>query len=400
MVVGSITKEFPLATVDATLNAIRPDMTYSELRDYAARHTHRDLPAILRNRFILVDENERIAYDLFLSLAHQEGLDSPRIRKIMYFVFAMRDDRIRRFVTERIAGPRGHWRPAEIVRKANAAFFEGFLKADPATKARSNFERFLVEAGIFDPATRSVHLELDDGWLVDAVRVTAQHEPVVERRRAMVKEPIQFLIRQRLNALANATVQELEALSAATALIDEEDPLEDDILESGQPATDRSKSWDRKKPKPTDRSTGSVALNLVARERASTAHWELEELLANAVRSKGLTPLYNANIDMYFVTPRGMVLAEIKSCHRRNLHSQIRSAVSQLFEYRYLYRESLGEKVVPLLVLETRPSGKKEWMNEYLDVLGLVVAWRQEDRLVSQQTIPGALAGIIEAPSD
>ena len=61
-------------------------MPYAELRDYAQRETNVDIAGILRQRFLLV-ENNIITYDLFLSLANSEGIDTPRIRKIMYFLW-------------------------------------------------------------------------------------------------------------------------------------------------------------------------------------------------------------------------------------------------------------------------------------------------------------------------
>jgi hypothetical protein len=392
---GSITKEFPLDTIDATLKAIRPGMTLDELRAYATQHTHKDVPVILGHRFVLVEDTGRISYDLFMSLMQQEGVTARRIRKIMYFAFAMRDERIRRFICERVADRNGHWRVNQLTNKRNADFFEQFFRDAPARKARSNIERFLVEAGIVHLNTEAIHLEREDGWLIDAMRVAAQHEPNRRRRRAMVDNPVEYLIRQGLNGLANVSVAELRSLDATATAIAEEDPLEDDVLEAATTAQAQSRTWNRRRPLASDRATASATIDLVARERAATSHWELEHILSTAARALGLDPKHNNNIDMHFDTEFGSVLAEMKSCHRRNLHSQVRRAVSQLLEYRFRYRDVVGESPTLLLVLETRPAERHGWIVEYLQTIGIVPCWRVADRLVTSSQIPQSLDAII-----
>ena len=65
--VGSISKEFPIHAIDQTLLAIRRDMPYPELRDYAQHETNINIAAILGQRFLLI-KNNIVTYDLFLSL--------------------------------------------------------------------------------------------------------------------------------------------------------------------------------------------------------------------------------------------------------------------------------------------------------------------------------------------
>jgi hypothetical protein len=137
---GSLTKEVPLSTIDQTLIAITPGMPFDDLRAYARKNTHADAPGLVRKRFILVDETERITHDEFLSLIQRVGIISPIIRKTMLFVWAYRDERIRRFIIERIASTAGKWSTANLRKKANAVFFESWFKPGPSTKARSNFD--------------------------------------------------------------------------------------------------------------------------------------------------------------------------------------------------------------------------------------------------------------------
>lgn len=78
---GSLTKEPPLEKLDETIKAISPGMPYAALLDFARRNTHKDAPGLLKKRFLLVDSQDNIRYDRFLSLVDSEGLDSRRVRK-------------------------------------------------------------------------------------------------------------------------------------------------------------------------------------------------------------------------------------------------------------------------------------------------------------------------------
>jgi hypothetical protein len=191
---GSLTKEPPLAKQDATIKAVKPHMQYAELLAYARANspsTHGDAPGLIAKRYLLLNSDNSIAYDHFLSLTKTHALDSIFIRKVMYFLWAYRDERIRDFVCTRVADGAGHWEPSRLLDKANAKFFEKWMKASTAKKARSNFEYFLVETGIFDPKNRHINLDLSDGWLEQAAIAAAQHEKdchggsarIVEKRR-------------------------------------------------------------------------------------------------------------------------------------------------------------------------------------------------------------------------
>jgi len=365
-------------------------MSYSELRNYAQRETHVDIAAILRQRFLLV-ENNIITYDLFLSLANSDGIDTPRFRKIIYFSWCFRDHRVREFICKRIASPDGHWDINQLVNKANSNFFTEFFKLRTAIKARSNIENFLCEIGIFDRYNRQIHLELDDGWLLDAMQVAAQHERSAAHRRAMVNDPIDFLVVRGWCGLVNATKEEL--LDLTGSIVSGTEPLEDEAISLS--TTSESRTWDRQAPRHSSCKSTSTVIDLVAHERASSAHHLLEQLTAAAARSLGYVPLYNDQIDMHFLTPYGHVLAEMKSCHRGNLHSQVRRGVSQLFEYRFVYRENLGNDVVPALIIETQPTREHRWLIEYVESIGILLAWKDERRLVTTVNIPTALNGVI-----
>ena len=332
---GSLTKEPPLSKLDATLLAITPDMPYGDLLQIGRQRTHKDAPGLLRQRFLLIDDSEKVVYDHFLSLVSSEGITSPRVRKIMYFVWAFRDERFRRFILERIADPTGKWRVGELTNKANIDFFTTWFKQSTATKIRSNIEFFFVETGILDRHAGVIHLELDDGWLPEAVQVSAQHEPNHAVRRGMSGGPLQFLVAKQWNGLVSATTSELLGIEGRSLAAHE--PLEDVGINIVPARRSRARAWRARTLAARTRSTTAIVIDEVARERASASHQTLERLLAQAATVRGYAPKFNANIDMFFDTSEGTVLAEIKSCNQTNLHSQVRRGVSQLLEYRYVY---------------------------------------------------------------
>lgn len=392
---GSLTKEPPLATLDATIRGIRPGMPYDQLLEYGRRHTHKDAPGLVRKRFLLLDDEHQIVYDRFLSLVAAEGLETPRARKVMYFVWAFRDERLRRFVCERIANRQGKWRASELTRKTNADFFKQWFQPSTVKKVRSNIENYFAEMGIFDRETRTIHLELDDGWLPAAMQVAAQYERNASRRRVMLSAPVQFLISQDWHGLVNATVDELLPLDRRVSV--EPEPLEDTEIEVGPAALAAARRWQPRRPTTSARSSTTVFFNHVARERANAWHQMLEQLLADAARANSYDPQYNANIDMYFASASGTVLAEMKSCHQNNLHIQVRRGVSQLLEYRFYYRDVLTAPVTLALIIETPPSSGKRWLVECLESLGILLAWKEPpaDRIVTTATIPPSLSGVV-----
>jgi len=119
--------------------------------------------------------------------------------------------------------------------------------------------------------------------------------------------------------------------------------------------------------------------------------------MAEATASKGYEPLHNENIDLYFETPAGTVLVEVKSCHRNNVHSQIRRGISQLLEYRYFYRDVLGRDVALVLVVEIAPPRDKAWLLDFLGGLGITLAWKEPGgtRLITGATIPDRLRDLV-----
>jgi hypothetical protein len=393
---GSLTKEPPLATLDATIRAIMPGMSYSSLLDYARTSTHKDAPGLISRRFLLLNQDGTINYDHFLSLAAAHGLEKPLVRKVMYFLWAYRDERIRGFVTDVIADTSGRWRVNRLVDKAQGRYFERWVAPSTATKARSNFEFFLAETKIYDPRTRTIHLELDDGWLNEAAIAAAQHEDDVFAREELLANPARYLEKRGWIGLLNAARSEIPDTS--TILVSDAVPRQDDELNVGPSDQRTEKEWDGKSPLSSGKKQTTVTIDLVARERASKSHRALEEMLAAAAKRNNVVPKCNQNIDMYFESPEGAVLAEIKSCTDTNFHSQLRKGVSQLFEYRFLYRTLFKSQVTLLLLVETVPPKTKRWLMAYAESIGIILAWKEPSSgaiVTGASTLPETLSGIV-----
>jgi hypothetical protein len=392
---GSLTKEPPLSKLDLTIQSITPGMSYSDLLSFARANTHKDAPGLIRNRFLLVNESNTITYDHFLSLAATYSLDSPLIRKIMYFLWAYRDDRIRRFVCECIANRSGQWQVAELIDKANANFFERWLQPKTATKARSNFEYFLVETKIFNPKTQTIHLELDDGWLEQAAIAAAQHEEDPSVREGLLADPLSFLEGRGWLGLLN--IASATSPRVSPILLTDSIPLEDEMIEVKPSSTPASSDWDRQSPTASGKASTTANIDLIARERANNSHFSLEKILVDLAKAQGLSPKSNQNIDLHFETPSGSVLVEIKSCTDSNFHSQLRKAVSQLFEYRFVYKELFTSEVTMLLLMETVPPKEKLWLVDYVQSLGITIAWKdtKTQKIVSTCFPPKSLTGMV-----
>lgn len=392
---GSLTKEFPLHDVDRTISLIRVDMAYDQFRELAGRTTHIDISAIVANRFLLVN-NGIIIRDRFLWFVQNEGITQPRIRKMMYFTWAFRDQRVRRFILERVCDSSGLWRPRQLRLKSNSDFFEEFFSVNTTPKVRSNIEFFFVESGILDKDPNGVHLELDDGWLFDAIQVAAQHEPNPEKRRRMQSYPIDFLIASGWNGLANASIEQLQALRDRS--VPSLGPAVDEGVENDSPQFPSGRDWNRPQPNPAAAQSVTTQTNPVALERANSAHHRIEKLLVELARNAGFSPKYNENIDVYFKASTSHVLAEVKSCYELNLHTQFRRGIGQLFEYEFVYQKMLGDDIVKLLVLEMPPPSRLAWLLKFAKHLGITIVWVSEngDTLESSMDVPESLVNIVK----
>jgi len=71
--------------------------------------------------------------------------------------------------------------------------------------------------------------------------------------------------------------------------------------------------------------------------------------------------------------PGGFYLFEMKSTTDKNVHGQIRRAISQLYEYRYL--QDLPEAKL-VVVIENPPPQEKRWIIDYVvKDRNILIAW-------------------------
>jgi hypothetical protein len=99
----------------------------------------------------------------------------------------------------------------------------------------------------------------------------------------------------------------------------------------------------------------------------------LTDLVAGKVRRAGSIPKKNQYIDLSAIVREDLYLFEMKSTTDSNAHPQIRRAISQLYEYRYLQDAPTAKLVV---VIENPPPREKKWMVDYVvKDRKLLIAW-------------------------
>ena len=107
-------------------------------------------------------------------------------------------------------------------------------------------------------------------------------------------------------------------------------------------------------------------LTKIRRQRANLSHKILLEKLHNYLENRGAIPLENEHIDLFAELPsKDKFVFEVKSITVNNLLSQTRKGVSQLYEYRYRYKNVIGYNVNLFLVYPQEPV-VIPWLQEYL----------------------------------
>lgn len=144
----------------------------------------------------------------------------------------------------------------------------------------------------------------------------------------------------------------------------------------GQPKT-IEKQFFNKTPGTVKESGQTIdTAELAARkEKSHNSHKLLLNKLAAFLKAKGFRITDNSQVDLFGRRGKEEWIFEVKSTHDGNMLSQVRHGVSQLYEYRYLYRK--GSPEVNLgLVLQSAPDGKLWWIAEYLHQdRNILVCW-------------------------
>lgn len=99
-----------------------------------------------------------------------------------------------------------------------------------------------METGIYDAKSRTVHLDLDDGWLEQAAIAAAQHESDPLEREELLTDPIAFLIKRGWLGLLNTTDEKLPTISPILSTVST--PLEDDTIKTKPSASPSANDWD------------------------------------------------------------------------------------------------------------------------------------------------------------
>ena len=118
---------------------------------------------------------------------------------------------------------------------------------------------------------------------------------------------------------------------------------------------------------PTTSSTGVIRVDVDAqkRERANLIHWQLIDGKSSFLADRDLEPYANEHVDLFTNDDGDVILYEMKSVDLEgsNLLSQVRKAVSQLYEYRYIYKEP---KARLCIVTNHGIANKDDWLLDYL----------------------------------
>ena len=118
----------------------------------------------------------------------------------------------------------------------------------------------------------------------------------------------------------------------------------------------------------------------IKRQRSNLSHKLILQQLDEYLKSLGAEPFENEHIDLFAQIPSdGKYLFEVKSVIGDNLLSQTRKGLSQLYEYRFRYKQEIGIDTKLCLVLPNEPTAIN-WLQEYLCVdREIAVIWFSGD---------------------
>jgi hypothetical protein len=127
-------------------------------------------------------------------------------------------------------------------------------------------------------------------------------------------------------------------------------------------------------------------------ERANMVHQLLVNTMSSTLFARGFQPLFNALIDLYCDISGQFYIFEMKSVTESNEISQIRKAVSQLYEYRFLHGLKDAQLVI---VLDRKP--REAWVVDYLIAdRSILICWLASDRFACPPAIHQLLSQVCE----
>lgn len=151
------------------------------------------------------------------------------------------------------------------------------------------------------------------------------------------------------------------------------------ILQSSSlpPLTPRQPSHSSQTYK-TNKLNSAPELTRLKRQKSNTYHRFLVDEIERRLKAKGCQPTDNIYIDLAVELSGLNILFEMKSCNPDNVISQIRKAVSQVYEYRYRYSDDFPiETTLLCIVVQEQPD--KWWLDYLIKDRGINIIWLEGD---------------------
>lgn len=106
-----------------------------------------------------------------------------------------------------------------------------------------------------------------------------------------------------------------------------------------------------------------VEVEAQKKERANITHWNLVTAKSEFLHNRKFNAFENELIDLYAEDKKDIIIYEMKSIIENNFISQLRKAIAQLYEYRYIFSAPTAR----ICMVTNFPIPKKhEWAIDYL----------------------------------
>lgn len=118
---------------------------------------------------------------------------------------------------------------------------------------------------------------------------------------------------------------------------------------------------------PVFEKTGKMNFNIdrQKRERANQIHWKLVDAKSSFLDAAGLESFENKHIDLFSKTDNDTIFYEMKSINTSGTNTipQVRKAIAQLYEYRYIFNEPTAKLCI---VTNSKLDNENVWISDYL----------------------------------
>ena len=120
-------------------------------------------------------------------------------------------------------------------------------------------------------------------------------------------------------------------------------------------------------------------------DKANSIHQSLVDQIASVIVDKNGRPLEDYNSVDICVSDIAKIIFEVKSLTKNNATSQMRKAVSQLFEYRWRFRDKFGPETTLCITtdLDPRTLLDDDFIQYLIEDRKIILLWRYDSRLIS-----------------